>query len=156
MLLLHIGVPHTDAERDKLWRPIMITMKYTLAGAALATTMLVSACGSGGHPAVAGHAPAGHAPSGASAAQQTCLQVDAVLSDGPDPGADPLGYAQAQILPLEQIRGADPVLSTAISTLAGAYQTYYAAHGTGSTITSTLNTAINRINSLCPGAGATT
>jgi hypothetical protein len=135
----------------------MITMKHrtrpgnhaiaTLAGAALATTILVSGCGSGGHVTTSGHT--------VSAAQQTCQRVDAALSDGPDPGADPVGYAEAQILPLEQIHAVDPTLSTAISTLAGAYRSYYAAHGTARTATSALNTAINRINALCPGAGAT-
>jgi CheY-like chemotaxis protein len=124
----------------------------TLAGATLATTLLVSACSSSGHTTASAHAAA----SGASAAQQTCQQVDAVLSDGPDPGADPVGYAEAQILPLQQIHTSDQTLNTAISTLAGAYQSYYAAHGAGSTTKSSLNTAINRINSLCPGAGATT
>ena len=126
---------------------------YTaLAGTALATTALVSACGSGAPRAAAGPA----ATSRASAAQQTCQQVDAVLSDGPDPGADPVGYAEAQILPLQQIHAPDPVLAAAIGTLAGAYQSYFAAHGTGGTVTSALNAAINRINLLCPGAGATT
>jgi hypothetical protein len=130
-------------------------LAYTmLACAALATTILVSACGSSGHTAASGpSAASGHA---AAAAQQTCLQVSAVLSDGPDPGADPIGYAQAQILPLQQIHASDQTLGAAISTLAGAYQSYYAANGTGSTVRSALNTAINRINSLCPGAGATT
>jgi hypothetical protein len=123
-----------------------------LACAALATTVLVSACGSSG-PAAASRSAAA---SGASAGQQTCQQVDAVLSDGPDPGADPIGYAEAQILPLQQIHASDQTLGTAISTLADAYQGYYAANGTGSTVRSALNTAINRINSLCPGAGATT
>jgi hypothetical protein len=144
----------------------MITMKHwtmprkrvsaTLAGAALATTVLVSACGSGGHATASGHTASGHTAAGVSAARQTCQQVDAALSDGPDPGADALGYAEAQILPLQQIHAADPTLSTAITTLAGAYQSYYAAQGEGKTATSALNTAINRINALCPGAGATT
>jgi hypothetical protein len=128
-----------------------------LACAALATTVLVSACGSSAPAASRSAAPPKPgATSGAAAAQQTCLQVDAVLSDGPDPGADPVGYAEAQILPLQQIHAPDQTLGTAISTLAGAYQSYYSAHGTGSTVKSALNTAINRINSLCPGAGATT
>jgi hypothetical protein len=133
-----ITMKHPIMPRSRAIAPLVYA---PLAGAAVATMMLVSACGAGTHTAGSG---------------QTCLQVDAVLSDGPDPGADPLGYAEAQIRPLEQIHAADPTLGTAIGTLAGAYQTYYAAHGTGSTITSTLNTAINRINALCPGAGATT
>jgi hypothetical protein len=134
----------------------------TLACVALATTVLVSACGSSGPTAASSHPPAAQTASAktasakTAAAQQTCQQVDAVLSDGPDPGADPVGYAEAQILPLQQIHASDQTLGTAISTLAGAYQSFYVAHGTGSTVTSTLNTAINRINSLCPGAGAAT
>ncbi len=123
----------------------------TLPYAALAMTVLVAACGTSGHVTTSGHTA-----SGTSAAQQTCQQVDSVLSNGPDPGADALGYAEAQILPLEQIHAADPTLSMAISTLAGAYRSYYAASGTGNTAKSALNTAINRINALCPGAGATT
>ena len=140
----------------------MIKMKHwsmprTRASAALAMAVLVTACGTGGHVTASGHTTSGHTASGhtASAAQQTCQQLDSVLSDGPDPGADALGYAEAQILPLKQIHAANPTLGTAISTLAGAYQSYYAAHGTGSTAKSALNTAINRINALCPGAGAT-
>jgi hypothetical protein len=119
---------------------------------AVGMTVLVSACGSGGHTGASG-------PSGASrqaaAAQQTCAQVDAVLSDGPDPGADPLGYAEAQVLPLQQIHAPSPTLSTAISALATDYQSFYVANGAGSTVKADLNSAINRINSLCPGAGAT-
>jgi hypothetical protein len=118
---------------------------------ALAMTVLVSACGSSGHPGASAASRAS-----ASAAPQTCQQVDAVLSDGPDPGADPLGYAEAQILPLQQIRASNPTLRAAVSTLAADYQSYFAAHGTGSAVTSALTSAINRINSLCPGAGATT
>src|ERR1700733_15082867 len=49
---------------------------------------------------------------------RTCQQVTAALSDGPDPGADPVGYAEAQILPLRQIRTSDPTLKAAISRLA--------------------------------------
>jgi hypothetical protein len=90
------------------------------------------------------------------AATAACDQVSAVLADGPDPDADPVGYAQAQILPLRQIRTSDATVGKAIVTLAGAYSSYSAANGTNKTITATLNGAINRINALCPGAGATT
>ena len=40
-----------------------------------------------------------------------------------------------------------------ITTLAGAYSGFYTANGAGPAKT-TLNTAIKRINSLCPDAGA--
>jgi hypothetical protein len=81
--------------------------------------------------------------------------VSAVLTDGPDPGADPIGYAEAQILPLRQVRTSDATLSKAIGGLADAYSSYSAANGTSKTATATLTASINRINSLCPGAGAT-
>jgi hypothetical protein len=145
----HRAIPRNRPARSRAGTtPAMTALGTTL----LATTLLVSACASTGHTAARTDAAA----SGAPATQQTCLQVDAVLSDGPDPGADPLGYAQAQILPLTQIHASDQTISAAISTLADAYQSYYDAHGTGTTVTSALNTAINRINSLCPGAGAAT
>ena len=89
-------------------------------------------------------------------AQQACQQVSAVLSDGPDPGADPVGYAEAQILPLRQIHTPDATIGKAIGALADDYSQFYTADGHGAAINSALNTAINKINALCPGAGATT
>jgi hypothetical protein len=120
-----------------------------LALPALALTVLVSACGSSGHPAASGAAKA------PTAKQQTCEQVAAVLSNGPDPDSDPVGYAEAQVLPLQQIHSPDQSLGAAISTLAAAYHSFYVADGTGSGVKSALTTAVNKINSLCPDAGAT-
>jgi hypothetical protein len=117
-----------------------------LAIIALALLLPICAC------SASGRTSASAAPAAASA---TCQQVSAVLSDGPDPGTDPVGYAEAQILPLRQIHTADPTLSKAIGTLAGAYSGYFSSNGTGKTARAALTTAINRINSLCPGAGAT-
>jgi hypothetical protein len=57
--------------------------------------------------------------------------VGDVLSDGPDPGTDPVGYAEAQIQPLRQIHAPNPTLAQAITTLAGAYSSFYTANGTG-------------------------
>jgi hypothetical protein len=122
----------------------------SLAMTSLAMAVLISACSSGG-------------PTAASAAsvtrtqtQQTCQQVNAVLSDGPDPDADPVGYAQAQILPLEQLHvSAQTTIGKAISTLASEYSSYVAANGTGKATNAALTAAVNRINSLCPGTGAT-
>lgn len=112
--------------------------------AMLALATMVSACGSSTHPTAAATAPV---------AESTCDQVGDALSDGPDPDADPVGYAEAQIQPLRQIHAASPVLAQAITTLAGAYSSYYAANGTGAAKTA-LNTAIKKINKLCPHAGA--
>ncbi|MGH2886965.1 MAG: hypothetical protein ACRDPA_30455 [Solirubrobacteraceae bacterium] len=113
--------------------------------AMLALTTMISACGSSAQPAKTAAA--------APVAESTCEQVGDALSDGPDPDADPLGYAEAQVQPLRQIHATSATLAQAITTLAGAYRSFYTANGTGPANT-TLNTAIKRINSLCPDAGA--
>jgi hypothetical protein len=112
-------------------------------GVVLVSTVL-TACGSSG-------------PAQASAAspQTTCQKVSAVLSDGPDPGVDPLGYALAQVIPLRSIKNSsDAALQQAIDTLDTAYQRYYQSKGHDPAVTRALNRAANRINDLCPGAGA--
>src|ERR1700689_691148 len=96
---------------------------------------------------------AGTAPSQA-VVTRTCQQVTAALSDGPDPGEDPVGYAEAQILPLRQIRTSDPTLKAAVSMLASAYSGFFASDGKSATATSAVAAATARMNKLCPGAGA--
>jgi hypothetical protein len=121
-------------------------MTITAAAIVMLTlTTTISACGSSAHPAKTAAA--------APTAESTCQLVGDALSDGPDPDSDPVGYAEAQIQPLRQIHAASPTLAQAITTLAGAYSSFYTANGTGPA-KATLNTAIKRINSLCPDAGA--
>lgn len=117
-----------------------------LALVALAMTVPVSACSSSTTTAAA-------APK-ASASQQVCEQVTAVLSDGPDPDADPVGHAEAQVLPLQQIHTSVQSLGTAITSLDEEYQSYVQANGKSKSVTSALTNAMNTINKLCPGAGA--
>src|SRR4029077_8251213 len=57
---------------------------------------------------------------------KTCDQVGAVLAEGPDPSDDPVGYPEAQILPLRQLHSSDSVLRSAISQLARAYDEFFA------------------------------
>jgi len=85
---------------------------------------------------------------------QTCQEVGAVLSDGPDPGADPVGYAEAQILPLRQISVSDQALRTAINQLADAYQQFYASNGKSSDAKEAVAAASKKLNSTCPGAAS--
>ena len=117
----------------------------TAAIAMLALSATISACSSSAQPAKTAAA--------APVAESTCEQVSDALSDGPDPDTDPVGYAEAQIQPLRQIHATSPTLAQAITTLAGAYSGFYTANGAGPA-KATLNTAIKRINSLCPDAGA--
>src|ERR1700689_3192152 len=83
----------------------------------LGASTILSACGS--------------APSATSKAniKNTCARVSAVLSDGPDPVADPVGYAEAQIRPLTQIKTSDADLQTAIKYLDATYRLFYQTNG---------------------------
>ncbi len=87
------------------------------------------------------------------AASGTCTQVSAALSDGPDPHADPIGYAQAQILPLRQISTTNHKLRADLDGLAAAYQ---AVVGTNNSAASQkkVGQASNKVDALCPGASS--
>lgn len=81
-----------------------------------------------------------------------CEQVAAVLGDGPDPTADPLGHAEAQIQPLRELHLADASLRKDVDALASAYQRYYAANGAGAAVGKAVAAASHRVNVICPGA----
>ncbi len=111
-----------------------------LAALALGAALLAGCGSSGSHPS-------------SSAVQQVCQEVSAVLSDGPDPGADPVGYAEAQIVPLQQVHTADAHLQTAIDDLASAYQHFYRTNGAHAAQL-VVNQASNQVNAICPGAAS--
>jgi hypothetical protein len=106
-----------------------------------AGVMLLSACGSS---ALA---------QSSAAVKSACQQVSAALSDGPDPGADPVGYAEAQIQPLRQIHTSDQRLRTAVDRLSAAYQQFYNSNGTGSA-KQAVSRASHSLNTICPGAAS--
>jgi hypothetical protein len=112
----------------------------------LGLSALLGACGSA--------APASARPASAAVVHTTCTQVSAVLSDGPDPDSDPVGYAEAQILPLGQIRTSDAQLRAAIGKLASAYRAFFDSNGSSSSAKLAVATASKRINSFCPGAAS--
>jgi hypothetical protein len=105
----------------------------------LATTLL-AACGSSSKPTV----------SSAQVKKQTCKHLEAVLSDGPEPEADPVGYAQAQILPLRQIHATDVKLAGAIMALASAYQEFSSSNGSKHA-KEAVSAATSTLETLCPG-----
>jgi hypothetical protein len=109
------------------------------------TVLGVSAFGMG-----SAHA-SGSQPS--AAVRAACTQVAAVLSDGPDPDADPVGHAEAQILPLRQIKTSDKALKTALGDLSSAYRSFYQANGKGST-KKAVTKAGALVNAICPGAAS--
>jgi hypothetical protein len=112
---------------------------------AFALVMTLAACGSSGH---------GSAASAAAATKKACSQVAAVLSDGPDPDADPAGYAEAQILPLHQIHAPGHDLKSAISQLDAAYRQVFASNGKSSAATAAVAAASKKVNAICPGAAS--
>jgi predicted Zn-dependent protease len=91
------------------------------------------------------------ASSSQAAHTQTCQQVTAVLSDGPDPAADPVGYAEAQVLPLRQIHTSQKSLQQKIDELASAYHAYSSKNGSRAAKTA-VTLASRQIDAVCHGA----
>jgi hypothetical protein len=124
-----------------------------LAGyaALLLAVLLVGACNSSASSsAVASPSTS----SSATAIAATCEQVSAVLSDGPDPDADPVGFAEAHILLLRQISTPDQSLRGALSQLADANQSFAASNGKSANAKEAVAVADKKINSICPGAAS--
>jgi hypothetical protein len=88
--------------------------------------------------------------SGAASLQRACVQISAALADGPDPDTDPVGYAEAQIRPLRQIRTDDHQLQEAINALDAAYEQQFASNdaAAGKAVTE----ASKQVDAVCPGA----
>jgi hypothetical protein len=107
----------------------------------LLAVVLIAACGSSSNAA----------PSSAQVRKEGCKHLEAVLSDGPEPEADPVGYAQAQIIPLRQIHTSDAKLSGAIDRLASAYQAFSSSNGASRTKRA-VTAASKTIDTICPGA----
>ena len=124
------------------WPP-RVSPARTVAVVALAVSAATSvgACGSSSSPST----------SAGSKVQQSCTAVADILSDGPDPTADPVGYAQAQVLPLRQLQTSDAALEKAVKALASAYQAFSAGNGSGQSATQ-VNGAEKAVNAICPGA----
>jgi hypothetical protein len=127
------AIPHRGRGRGRGLRPVVIVATALLFAAALA------GCGSS------------NASSSKVALQRSCQQVAAVLSDGPDPDVDPVGYAEAQVLPLRQLpRSGEPV-HAAIDGLASAYQQFSSTKGSRAA-KAAVSDASHRMDLICPGS----
>jgi hypothetical protein len=87
-----------------------------------------------------------------SAIQQDCTSVADVLANGPDPGVDPVGYAEAQVMPLRQLTISDATLHYAVLTLASAYETFSTSSSTRTAPAQAVTKAENEVNKICPQA----
>jgi hypothetical protein len=83
----------------------------------------------------------------------SCQGVAAVLANGPDPHVDPVGYAEAQVVPLRKVHAADSSLRHAIDQLSRAYERFYVEDGAAAARQG-LVTAIRHMDHLCPEATA--
>jgi hypothetical protein len=115
-------------------------------GLALAAALALAACGTG--------SAARRPGSASSAVSAVCNRIGAALSDGPDPQADPVGYAEAQIKPLAAISTSDSELRTAIKGLARAYARVFESNGTNSTAARAAATESRKVNAICPGTAS--
>jgi hypothetical protein len=130
-------VEWTNERSAWLRPPGLLRRAYTVVAVGL-LGLVVVACGSSS------------SVSASAEVRQTCQQVEAVLGDGPEPVADPVGYAQAQVLPLRQIHTSDDQLHQAIDVLASAYATFSADNGARSA-KSAVRVASKMIDAICPG-----
>lgn len=115
--------------------------RVALASLAMAVPLL-AACSSGS---------SGGGPSQAQAPTAFCQKVLAVLSDGPDPDADPVGYALSQIAPLGQIHTSDHALAQQLSDLVAADHALVNSNGSDHAATKSIAKDDAGLNKVCPG-----
>ena len=125
-------------------RPARLLALLALAGL---TAAGAAACSSSHSTASAS------ATSSASALSLDCTNVSVVLANGPDPTADSVGYAEAQILPLKQLSLSDSAVRGAADRLDSAFSAFTAAQGSAQVRDAVQVTAAeDALNALCPGA----
>jgi hypothetical protein len=116
-----------------------------LASVAVAVPLWV-ACGS--------NSPSGAAVKSAHAPTAVCQKVLGVLSDGPDPDVDPVGYALSQILPLGQIHTSDHSVSATLRSLVKADRSLVKSKGADKAAKSGIRKADKSLNKACPGVAS--
>ena len=98
---------------------------------------------------LAGHvlAPA----TGAGTTSAACAEISATLSDGPDPGVDPVGYAQAQVRPLDDLRIVATPLARDVKALDQAFRLVVIERG-APTSRRAETAAVRALDAMCPRA----
>jgi hypothetical protein len=125
--------------------PVRSAVRLTVAGVVPAA-LLLAGCGS---------SSSSSAPSSAAAvpAASICTQVADVLGDGPDPDADPVGYAEAQIGPLAALHPSNPALRSDVTALDAAFRQEF-AHGATHATKAAVRAGQHSVNAVCPGAAS--
>jgi hypothetical protein len=132
--------------------PVRLTArKASTSAAALIAVLTIAACSSSSSTTTSASASSLIG----SATQQACTTITDILADGPDPDADPVGYAEAQVLPLRQLKISDTKLAGYVTALADAYQEYSSGATAGSAAAAAaVKKAENDVNTICPEAAS--
>lgn len=101
-------------------------------------------------------AACGSSSSGGSSGQTqapatVCQKVLAVLSDGPDPDPDPVGYALSQIAPMGQIHTSDDAVTQRLSDLITVDRALVSSNGSDHAATKSVAKDDADLNKVCPG-----
>jgi hypothetical protein len=120
--------------------------RYVVIASVAVAAPLWAACGAG--------ASGGGAAASAQAPAALCQKLLAVFSDGPDPDADPVGYALSQIRPLGEIHTADHSVSTTLTKLIAADRALVSAEGSDHAATVAIKKAESALNTDCPGVAS--
>jgi hypothetical protein len=83
-----------------------------------------------------------------------CQKILAVLSDGPDPDADPLGYALSQIKPLGQIATSDHSVRVTLDKLIAADRSLVNSNGSDHAAKTAIARTDKALNTACPGVAS--
>ncbi len=131
-------------------RPLPATLT---ALALLGGSLVLAACGSGSGSAGArsGADGGGAAQAQAKAPSSLCQELDAVLADGPDPDADPVGYALSQILPLQQVHSSDTAVMASVGQLVAADQAFDRSNGADKSAAAAIQKDYRALDRACPG-----
>jgi len=127
-----------------------------VALALVATPIALAACSSGPSATSGSGSGAGGGATAAVAKAPAafCEQLTGVLADGPDPDADPVGYALSQIMPLQGLHTSDSSAMATVSSLADADQALVNANGADKSATATIKHDDAALDRVCPGAAS--
>jgi hypothetical protein len=135
-----------------LFEKAALAKGIVLVLALLAVPLALAACGGGASSATSGQGSGKASTVAAKTPPALCQALNAVLSDGPDPGADPVGYALSQILPLQQqVHSSDTAVMATVDQLIAADQAFYDTKGDDKSAAATIQKDYAALNRACPG-----
>jgi hypothetical protein len=135
MASLHFDGKHAGLGGKVVARTLAAIVSLVVASGLVATIDTVSATA-----ATTKHGPA-----------RQCTAVADVLANGPTTDVDPVGYAEAQVLSLRQLKLSDPTLRRAVQQLDSAYAAVNASNGSHKA-EAAAKVAEARVDAICPTA----